>query len=298
MQKVLNKKIATGYKNNSQKVRVMSEIWAEENIFCPNCGSEISNFENNRPVASFYFKNCDETYYIDYQKPISQNDVFVKKIFKGGYYWVLNKVKFLEKHSKVISTYMDIISYDKFYNNLLDLNNSNFNPFIKDNKRITGWIKTKDGEKVNYLKVKKISNSNHLTFYGNTDDNIFDCDEENICEFYGWKGDDEYYQEKFKPDFIIKDFGKRNEKDKLYIKKGFNEINPVYGGLDGYGEGTQIQIKYTNSERKIFLEGINKDEVDEWLQILNNELPESYKKKGKTIFDIPELKRKNPIQIE
>lgn len=58
----LNQKFAEGYKSNSQKVRVMSEPWTEENIFCPNCGGRIENFINNGKVLDFLCKKCFENY--------------------------------------------------------------------------------------------------------------------------------------------------------------------------------------------------------------------------------------------
>jgi type II restriction enzyme len=45
MQNNLDNKIISEYKSNSQKIRVMSETWTGENIFCPNCGCDISNYE-------------------------------------------------------------------------------------------------------------------------------------------------------------------------------------------------------------------------------------------------------------
>lgn len=43
----LDSNLIVNYKSNSQKIRVMSEIWTEKNIFCPNCGNVIKNLENN-----------------------------------------------------------------------------------------------------------------------------------------------------------------------------------------------------------------------------------------------------------
>ncbi len=50
------------YKSNSQKIRVLSEKWVDRFIYCPNCGSDITEYENNRPVADFYCSNCKEDY--------------------------------------------------------------------------------------------------------------------------------------------------------------------------------------------------------------------------------------------
>ena len=56
-------KKANGYTSNSQIARVLTESWVKENSFCPNCGYfQLSEFENNRPVADFFCKNCSEEY--------------------------------------------------------------------------------------------------------------------------------------------------------------------------------------------------------------------------------------------
>ena len=43
----LKDSIALHYKSNSQKIRVMSEFWVKQNGYCPNCGRDLSEFENN-----------------------------------------------------------------------------------------------------------------------------------------------------------------------------------------------------------------------------------------------------------
>jgi type II restriction enzyme len=58
----LNKNLAKSYSSNSQIIRVISESWTEENIFCPNCGSIIKNLENNKKVSDFLCKKCFENY--------------------------------------------------------------------------------------------------------------------------------------------------------------------------------------------------------------------------------------------
>ncbi len=58
----------TWYKSKSQIARVMTETWTGENIFCPNCGNYISEYENNRPVADFYCWNCNEEFELKSKK--------------------------------------------------------------------------------------------------------------------------------------------------------------------------------------------------------------------------------------
>lgn len=59
---ILNLNLVKNYKNNSQKVRVMTEFWTWENIFCPNCWDKIFHYDNNKPVADFYCNSCKEDY--------------------------------------------------------------------------------------------------------------------------------------------------------------------------------------------------------------------------------------------
>ena len=58
----LNSTLANNYNSNSQKIRVLTESWDLNNIFCPSCGEKISEYENNRPVADFYCNSCKEDY--------------------------------------------------------------------------------------------------------------------------------------------------------------------------------------------------------------------------------------------
>ena len=51
------------YHSGSQKIRVMTESWVGQNVYCPCCGNKkIEHFENNRPVADFFCPCCHEEY--------------------------------------------------------------------------------------------------------------------------------------------------------------------------------------------------------------------------------------------
>jgi type II restriction enzyme len=83
-----DKKIAEGYKNPSQRVRVLTESWVRNSIFCPNCGSlNIDKYENNKPVADFYCKNCRE----DYELKSKQN-IIGDKIVDGAYRTMIERL--------------------------------------------------------------------------------------------------------------------------------------------------------------------------------------------------------------
>ena len=93
--------LATNYKSFSQKVRVMSEGWFLENLFCPCCGNScINKIKNNAPVADMYCQNRGEIFEIKSKKKsfwfknygwcLSHHDVlrdkgFIEFIGRGRY---------------------------------------------------------------------------------------------------------------------------------------------------------------------------------------------------------------------
>jgi type II restriction enzyme len=80
MQQFLNKELAVRYKSASQKIRVLTENWVDEEIFCPSCGADVNRYENNRPVADFYCPICKEDYELK-----SKGNVIGSKIVDGAF---------------------------------------------------------------------------------------------------------------------------------------------------------------------------------------------------------------------
>lgn len=80
--------LSTGYKNQSQVTRVLTESWVSKNIFCPNCGSSISSYENNKPVADFYCPSCKEDYELK-----SKKNSMGKKIVDGAYSTMIERLQ-------------------------------------------------------------------------------------------------------------------------------------------------------------------------------------------------------------
>lgn len=76
------------YNSNSQKIRVLTEHWVNEFIYCPNCGSNISEYENNKPVADFYCPKCREDYELK-----SKKDKMGKKIVDGAYVTMIERLQ-------------------------------------------------------------------------------------------------------------------------------------------------------------------------------------------------------------
>lgn len=80
--------LAQEYSNSSQKIRVLTEYWVNNVIFCPNCGASLTRFENNQPVADFYCEKCVEEYELK-----SKNGRLGKKIVDGAYNTMVERLQ-------------------------------------------------------------------------------------------------------------------------------------------------------------------------------------------------------------
>ncbi len=81
--------LADAYKNQSQKVRVLTEQWVDNQIYCPNCGClNIDKYPNNQPVADFYCSNCKEDYELK-----SKQDNIGTKIVDGAYRTMIERLQ-------------------------------------------------------------------------------------------------------------------------------------------------------------------------------------------------------------
>lgn len=89
MKLTFDRQRATAYKSQSQKVRVLTEQWVDESIFCPNCGHlDINKYPNNQPVADFYCSNCKEDYELK-----SKQDGIGTKIVDGAYRTMIERLQ-------------------------------------------------------------------------------------------------------------------------------------------------------------------------------------------------------------
>lgn len=84
-----DKKNAANYRSNSQIIRVLSEDWVKKNSYCPSCGfSNLTSFENNKPVADFFCYKCSEEFEVK-----SKNGTNVgKKIIDGAYSTMIERI--------------------------------------------------------------------------------------------------------------------------------------------------------------------------------------------------------------
>lgn len=83
-----NTAIAADYKSQTQKIRVLSETWTGENIYCPRCGFQtLTHFPNNQEAADFFCPKCKNEYELKSKKgtirdriPNGAYDTLVKRI--------------------------------------------------------------------------------------------------------------------------------------------------------------------------------------------------------------------------
>ena len=81
--------LAENYTSQSQKIRVLTEAWVDDSIYCPNCGHlDIDKYPNNQPVADFYCSNCKEEYELK-----SKQDSVGIKIVDGAYRTMIERLQ-------------------------------------------------------------------------------------------------------------------------------------------------------------------------------------------------------------
>ncbi len=80
--------LANKYNSNSQIARVLTENWVLSNSYCPSCGElPLNEFENNRPVADFYCKKCNEEFELK-----SKSGKLSNKITDGAYSTMIERI--------------------------------------------------------------------------------------------------------------------------------------------------------------------------------------------------------------
>lgn len=93
---------AAEYKSAPQNIRVLSEQWVADSLFCPCCGFErLSKFENNRPAADFFCSSCNEEFELK-----SQKRKFGKKVIDGAFKTLSERI------SSVNSPNFGFLNYD------------------------------------------------------------------------------------------------------------------------------------------------------------------------------------------
>lgn len=112
-----NEALGEKYKSKSQKVRVMSEDWIHENMFCPCCGNlHIKKIKNNQPVADMQCGKCGEIFELK-----SKKGAIGKKINDGAYSTMIQRITSTTNPDLFIMRYssnydvVDLILVPKFF---------------------------------------------------------------------------------------------------------------------------------------------------------------------------------------
>jgi type II restriction enzyme len=110
MNLLLNKKLGDTYSNKTQQIRVVSESWVLNEIYCPSCGGTISDYANNKPVADFYCKKCTE----DFELKSKQGKIG-KTIPAGAYSKMIKRINSPTKPNFFFMGYLENLSVNDFF---------------------------------------------------------------------------------------------------------------------------------------------------------------------------------------
>lgn len=106
----LNVKLAEKYKSSSQIARILTEDWVKQNSYCPKCGLHtLLEFENNRPVADFFCKICDEQFELK-----SKNGKLGSVINDGAYDTMISRINSETNPHFFLLTYTKSYQVDNF----------------------------------------------------------------------------------------------------------------------------------------------------------------------------------------
>lgn len=164
-----NTNLAKGYKSNSQIARVLTENWVLNNSYCPSCGNYYLNeFENNRPVADFYCKNCKEEFELK-----SKGGKLTNTITDGAYSTMIERINsennpnfFFITYNKQWTVNDFLIIPKQFFTSEIIIKR----PPLAETARRAGWVgcnidisKVVESGKVFLIKNTKIIDQNTVT---------------------------------------------------------------------------------------------------------------------------------------
>lgn len=126
------------YKSGSQRIRVLSENWLENNMYCPCCGHLVlKRFENNKPVADFYCQHCREQFELK-----SCDKTIKKKIVDGAYATAIERVKsntnpnlFVLQYSEFVVRNLVVVPKYFFTSEIIEKRKP-----LSETARRSGWI--------------------------------------------------------------------------------------------------------------------------------------------------------------
>lgn len=110
MNLALDKKLGIRYLSETQKIRVISEDWVLNQIYCPNCGKQIFNYANNKPVADFYCKKCVEDFELK-----SKKGKIGKTVPAGAYSKMIERINSKNKPNFFFMGYLETLFVNDFF---------------------------------------------------------------------------------------------------------------------------------------------------------------------------------------
>ncbi len=164
----------TKYHNASQIVRIKTEAWVANNMYCPRCGNlHINHFENNRPVADFYCPKCKNQFELK-----SKTGSLNQKINDGAYTTMIERITsntnpdfFFMNYSKESQCVKDFILIPKhfFIPDIIEKRKP-----LAETARRAGWVgcniligKIPQQGRIEIIKNGKINNVNTVLYQVN-----------------------------------------------------------------------------------------------------------------------------------
>ena len=135
-----NTALTQSYHSQSQIIRILTESWVSEYMYCPHCGNaSLNHFPNNKAVADFYCPNCNNEYELK-----SKAGSIGHKIADGAYHTFIDRITsnnnpdfFILNYSKQLLTVNNlwIIPKHFFVPDIIEQRKPLF-----DNAQRKGWI--------------------------------------------------------------------------------------------------------------------------------------------------------------
>ncbi len=98
--------LGTRYHSGSQKIRVMSEQWVGDNIYCPRCGNpRLEKKNNNQPVADFQCDGCGAIFELK-----SKKGHIGKKVADGAYDTMIERITSEQNPDLFVLSYSECLS--------------------------------------------------------------------------------------------------------------------------------------------------------------------------------------------
>ena len=131
---------AKAYHSKSQIARVLTELWVNDNLYCPRCGNKrISKYPNNLPVADFYCPHCQSEFELK-----SKNGALGRKVPDGAYGTMIERITSNENPDFL---FMGYSSENQSVHSLLFIPNYFFVPEIIEKRKPlaetakrAGWV--------------------------------------------------------------------------------------------------------------------------------------------------------------